>query len=130
MNGIILITHDGIGKAYLKCLKKILNKNLSDLYSINVLPIDSQNDANAKILRIIKKLKKCEGIVVLTDLYGSSPCNYVKKFIAKNFIVISGLNFNMLIRAVSYQDRSLFQLRDKIIDGAFAGIREVKRAAK
>ena len=127
MNGIIILTHNDIGKDLIKCVKIILKKKLSNIFSVNVLPSDNQNNIALKLRGEIAKLKDCNGIIILTDIYGATPCNTAKKFIDKNLIVVSGLNLNMLLKAITYQDTKLCTLSNKVISGAIQGISIVKK---
>ena len=54
------------------------------------------------------------GVLVLTDLYGSTPSNIANRLIeTHNASVISGANLPMLLRILNYPDMSLEALCDK-----------------
>lgn len=74
--------------------------------------------------RIIEDLDQGDGVLILTDLYGSSPSNLAYRFKNKQHIrIVSGLNLSMLIRAMNYYQEDLESLAQKAATGATEGIR-------
>jgi PTS system ascorbate-specific IIA component len=68
------------------------------------------------------------GVLVLTDLYGATPCNIAARLLANPKIrVVSGMNLPMLIRVLNYPDLSLDALADKAVSGGRDGVMRVKR---
>jgi len=62
-------------------------------------------------------------VLVLTDLYGSTPSNIAQKLIAqRNVHVVSGLNLSMLIRILNYPQLPLLELSEKAVSGGKDGI--------
>ena len=73
---------------------------------------------------IIKDLDQGDGVLILTDLYGSSPSNLAYRFKDKQHVrIVSGLNLSMLIRAMNYHQDDLETLAQKAATGATQGIR-------
>ena len=102
MIGILVVTHGEIGKSLIDCAIQILDDQPS---SLEFLSVNSNNDLNqyTKIIsQKINMLEKGNGVLILTDIYGATPCNLLKKFIIKNKVeVIAGINLPMLIKAIS-----------------------------
>ncbi len=74
----------------------------------------------------IAELDQGEGVLALTDLYGSTPCNVVSKLIQQhNLRIVTGLNLSMLIRVMNYPDLDLDELAQKAVSGGREGIRVV-----
>ena len=102
MIGILLVTHGKIGESLIDCAAHIL-----DNYPISVesLSINSNNDLHKYSDIIAKKIKNLEsghGVLIMTDIYGATPCNLLNKFIEEDKVeVVTGINLPMLIKAIS-----------------------------
>ena len=102
MIGILLVTHGKIGESLIDCAAHIL-----DNYPISVesLSINSNNDLHKYSDIIAKKIKNLEsghGVLIMTDIYGATPCNLLSKFIEEDKVeVVTGINLPMLIKAIS-----------------------------
>ena len=67
-------------------------------------------------------------MLVLTDLYGSTPSNIATRLIDRHKLsVISGVNIPMLIRTLNYPEMDMDALCEKAINGARDGIIITKR---
>ena len=111
----LLITHGNLGQSLVECVENNLQKNCNniiDIISLNSLDID----LTKKELDIyVNKNKDCE-IIILTDLYGASSSNIVKKHTSQeNVYAISGLNLPMLMKAVTLKTNDIQIMVDEII---------------
>jgi len=63
------------------------------------------------------------GVLVLTDMYGSTPSNIANSFKQQTDIqVIAGVNLPMFIRILNYPDLSLSEMTEKALSGGHDGI--------
>ncbi len=124
MIGILIVTHGEIGKSLIDCATHILDNNPGSLDSLS---INSNNDLNhyTKIIsQKIKELDNGNGVLILTDIYGATPCNLLKNFIVKNKVeVITGINLPMLIKAISDRKDNLNILLNDSLDCAKKNIK-------
>jgi len=124
MIGILIVTHGEIGKSLIDCATHILDDNPGSLDSLS---INSNNDLNhyTKIIsQKIKELDNGNGVLILTDIYGATPCNLLKNFIVKNKVeVITGINLPMLIKAISDRKDNLNILLNDSLDCAKKNIK-------
>ena len=124
MIGILIVTHGEIGKSLIDCATNILDDNP---ISLDSLSINSNNDLNnyTKIIsQKIKELDNGDGVLILTDIYGATPCNLLKNFIVKNKVeVITGINLPMLIKAISDRKDNLNILLNDSLDCAKKNIK-------
>ena len=102
MVGILLVTHGEIGKSLIDCAAHILD---NQPVSVESLSINSNNDLHKYSDIIAKKIKNLEsghGVLIMTDIYGATPCNLLSKFIEEDKVeVVTGINLPMLIKAIS-----------------------------
>lgn len=121
--GILIISHDGIGPALLGTATAILG---SQPLQTNLLAVYYDSDPGQMIEKAteqIKILDRGAGVLVLTDLYGSTPYNIAKKLIDKNNVhIVSGLNLSMLVRILNYPNLPLAEMSEKALSGGQQGI--------
>lgn len=111
----LLITHGNLGQSLVECVENNLQKKCCDI--IDIISLDSSDiDLTRKELDIyVNKNKDCE-IIILTDLYGASSSNIVKKYTSQeNIYAISGLNLPMLMKAVTLKTNDIQIMVDEII---------------
>jgi len=111
----LLITHGNLGQSLVECVENNLQKNCNniiDIISLNSLDIDL---TRKELDTYVNKNKDCE-IIILTDLYGASSSNIVKKHTSQeNVYAISGLNLPMLMKAVTLKTNDIQIMVDEII---------------
>ena len=111
----LLITHGNLGQSLVECVEKNLQKNCNNI--IDIISLNSSDiDLTRKELDIyVNKNKDCE-IIILTDLYGASSSNIVKKHTSQEHVyAISGLNLPMLMKAVTLKTNDIQIMVDEII---------------
>lgn len=98
MVGIIVVSHENIGKEMVAVVKKII-PDCPNLTSVSIKS-DLPAEANlAKIREAIKAVDSGKGVILLTDLFGGTPANLCITFLEKGKVeVISGVNLPMLIK--------------------------------
>lgn len=121
--GILLITHPGIGTALLSTASRLLDTCPPRIKCLDV-PVDANPETMlTRASRRVLELDDGEGVLVLTDAYGSTPsniaCQLTKSHHAK---VVSGLNLPMLIRVFNYFSENLDSLSHKAVGGGTRGI--------
>jgi len=120
--GVLIITHGNIGESLLDTAIKTLGfcplqtETLSAPQNADVDEID----ALAEIMCM--RLNEGKGVLVLTDMYGSTPSNIANRLMSPEVSVISGINLPMLIRVMNYPKLSLPELINKALTGGHDGI--------
>ena len=111
MVGILLVTHGDIGLALFKSAIHILGKEPSN---IDYISINSNIDINSYEKTIQDKLISLDngkGVLVMSDMYGATPTNILKKLIyPKKYEVITGINLPMLMQALTSRALALDDL--------------------
>ena len=123
MTGLLLITHGSLGDDMLDAAKEIL---CDCPLPAEAIAVDADCDPDQLFETAGKRCDALDdgtGVLVLTDLYGSTPSNIANRLIeTHNASVISGANLPMLLRILNYPDMSLEALCDKAANGARDGI--------
>ncbi len=130
MPGILIVTHNQIGHEMLRSAETILSKQLDGVFTIAIpgnLKPDAVGQYADQVKAAIGTLDKGDGVLILTDLYGSTPSNLAHYFAKdNNVIILAGLNLSMLIRIINHADQPLELLAKIGIVGANKGITEDK----
>jgi PTS system ascorbate-specific IIA component len=71
-----------------------------------------------------RDLDQGEGVLVLADLYGATPCNIGLSLgaLGVKLRCVSGLNLPMLLRVLNYSEKSLPELAEIAATGGRGGI--------
>lgn len=123
--GLLLITHYGIGDALLDVARSTFGKTLP--LEAEILSV-SQNPKPAELIvqaqGLLDKLDEGAGVLVITDMFGSTPSNISTGLLKAGFnvAVVAGLNLPMLIRILNYPQLSLNALAEKALSGGKEGV--------
>jgi len=121
---VLIITHEEIGSALLHAAETALGELP---LPTTVITVNYRTDPEALILKLknlIAKVDKDQGILVLTDLFGSTPSNIAANLqsCSRPIRVVAGLNLPMLIRVMNYACLDLNTLAEKAISGGKDGV--------
>jgi PTS system ascorbate-specific IIA component len=120
---LLLVTHTGVGKILLQTAAEVLGVCPLPAGAVSVA-IDCQPEAVlAETVRLLDALDQGQGVLVLTDLYGSTPSNIACRLRHNDSVrVVSGINLPMLIRILNYPNLDLDELLVKAVSGGRDGV--------
>jgi mannose/fructose-specific phosphotransferase system component IIA len=125
--GLVVVTHGQIGRAMIEVAEFILGQSLASIRFVSFRQSAMEKTGDDEIRKAIDNVDQGSGVLVLTDIGGASPCNYVARLIPSAHVaMVSGLNLAMLIRVWSYRSKPLRQLVKLATDGAIRDIMEYK----
>lgn len=128
MIGILLVTHGSLGEALIQCACHVLNKRPAQLVQLGLSAQDDPLDALPLARQMLAWADGGEGVVVLTDIFGATPCNVAAKLIRPGRVeVIAGVNLPMLLRTLTYRDRDMDTLLQRAISGGCDGVLHVRK---
>ena len=117
-----MITHSDIGKQMLQTATSVFGKNPFRVEILSVDNYDQPNDVKELGQKYVKFLDQGRGVLILTDIIGTTPSNIAKSIDYKNIRVVAGLNLSMLLNVFNYSTDSLNQLANRAVDGGITGI--------
>lgn len=121
--GVLIISHDGIGRALLDTASIAL-----DGCPLRCEVLSASRDADPERLledaeARLRTVDGGAGVLVLTDLYGSTPSNIAMRLGNQERVrIVAGINLPMLIRVLNYPQLELDALVEKAISGGRDGI--------
>jgi len=126
--GIIIITHGQIGRSFIEVAEFILGESLDAVQFLPFRQSAMQATGDEELRRAIAEANRGQGVLVLTDIGGASPCNYVTRVLESNDVaMVSGINLAMLIRVWNYRQKPLSQLVKLATEGAIRDIKEYRK---
>jgi len=130
MIGILLITHGELGKSLIECATHILGDKPASLEALTIENDCAHEKMFSNISEKIKVLDQGKGVLILTDIFGATPCNIITKIIQPGKVdAIAGVNLSMLIRSINYRHEPFDTLIAKAIQGAVDGIIHIQSNA-
>jgi PTS system ascorbate-specific IIA component len=121
--GILLICHNDIGAELIETATDMLERQPLSLAHIDVRQDDDPIDLLNTARRRVAELDGGDGVLVMTDMYGSTPSNIAHRLREQHHVqVISGVNLPMLVRALNYPRLSLADMTAKARSGGRDGI--------
>ena len=122
--GMLLITHGQVGRALVDTAASTLGFCPLDTAVLSITPDSDPDLVDEKARYLARQLDGGEGVLVLTDIYGSTPANVACRLLnAHRAAVVTGVNLPMLIRLFNYPSLSLDELAQKAVSGGQDGIR-------
>ena len=127
--GILIVTHANAGEALLETARAVLGGKLPVPADTFPVPLVCNPDAVARDLqKLCRKLDRGDGVLILTDLYGSTPCNISTSCRRDGVVsVVSGVNLSMLIKVMNYHPLDLAALTEKALEGGRGGVVECNK---
>ena len=129
MNGILIIAHAPLASAFLGCVQHVFPDNAQDVVAFDVQPHQPPEETLAEARVLLKQLgTPCT--LVLTDIFGATPCNVAQKLVdGTTTKLVTGMNLPMLLRAVSYRAEPLDAVVSRAVVGGTQGVMQVAIAA-
>ena len=121
--GLLLITHNTIGSALLESATKMLGICPLLTETLAVSSDSNPDELRAQARGMVEALNQGDGVLILTDMYGSTPSNVAMSVFKEGEIeVVTGVNLPMLVRVLNYCHLDLEHLSAKAVSGGCEGI--------
>ena len=126
MIGILIISHGDLGNSLINCANHVMGKRPEHLVHLGVTIQDDPDVITLNALELLKQLDCGDGVLVLSDICGATPCNIATELVNPGKVeCLSGVNLSMLVRALTYRDKSLESLVEKALSGGKEGVMRI-----
>jgi len=127
MIGVLIVGHDTLPESLAQAVTHVLGQRPEQFevlpMSCNDDPLDVLPRAKAAIARV----DSGEGVLILSDIYGATPCNLVGKLIGPGRVeAVAGVNLPMLVRSLTYRSRDLDTMIRKAVSGGCEGVLQLE----
>lgn len=122
---LFLICHAPSASALKQATEGILHQLPLALKTLDVSPESDPEQLLTQAQTLLQQLPEDEEILILTDLYGSTPSNIARRLLQTlpYGYLLSGVSLNTLVRCMNYAALPLPELIQKLTEGACDGIR-------
>jgi|GraSoiStandDraft_8_1057269.scaffolds.fasta_scaffold143333_2 PTS system mannose-specific IIA component len=98
MIGKLILTHGGLARELLAAAS-VISGSLSGFEALSLDWSDGFDEARSKVAAALEHLDQGEGVLILTDMYGGTPCNIAMTFFKPGKVeVLTGVNLPMVLR--------------------------------
>ncbi|MDH5377742.1 MAG: PTS sugar transporter subunit IIA [Gammaproteobacteria bacterium] len=126
--GVLIVTHNGVGSALLETAKTTLGVCPLNTKILSVPDQCSPGDLVNEGQSYVDELDTGDGVLILTDMFGSTPSNIACALKSTTRLcIVSGLNLPMLIRTLNYPALDLEELATKALSGGREGIGDCQK---
>ena len=123
MIGILIVTHGALGESLIGCASHVLGGVPAQVAALAIHSKDDPNVVLPKAQALVAQLNSGDGVLVLSDMYGATPCNIVTKLWQPDAVAgVAGVNLPMLVRALSYRHELLNVVVEKALSGGREGV--------
>src|SRR3954471_19332023 len=101
MVGLVIATHGRLGEELVATAEQIVGK-LPAVATCAIQPGASPAEIRAQMSDAVKSVDSGDGVVIMADLFGGTPCKESLMLCRQNRIeVLAGINLPMLLKASS-----------------------------
>lgn len=123
MIGILVIAHGTLGESLIHCASHVMGTRPPLMQQLKVGTHDDPAALLPHAQRLVKELDEGQGVLILSDIYGATPCNMVGKLLVPGRVEgVAGVNLPMLVRVLTYRNENLKMLVEKALSGGREGV--------
>ncbi|MGQ0741648.1 MAG: PTS sugar transporter subunit IIA [Alphaproteobacteria bacterium] len=106
MIGIVIVTHNGLAQELASAIEQIVGPQ-QQLHAVGIGPKDDVDLRKSDIAAAIAAVDAGRGVVLVTDMFGGTPCNIALTFLKRGRVeVLAGASLPSLIKLVSVRGKS------------------------
>jgi PTS system ascorbate-specific IIA component len=123
MIGILIVAHGSLGESLIQCATHVMGSRPPRLEQFGIEKNDDPCAIVPLLQQAVTSLDEGDGVLILSDIYGATPCNIVGKVLKPNYVEgVAGVNLPMLVRALTYRNGDLSKLAEKALSGGQEGV--------
>jgi len=126
---ILIIAHAPLAHALRACALHVFPDCGDSVAALDVQPNQPPEESLAQARILLQQLGE-DSTLVLTDVFGATPCNVAQRVIENvRSRLVTGVNLPMLLRAVSYRHEALDAVVTRAVVGGTQGVMQVAISA-
>jgi PTS system ascorbate-specific IIA component len=107
-----------LGDSLVDCVRHVLGVAPAHVRALSVLAKDDAARKEEEARALIAQLDRGRGVLLLSDIYGATPCNIAMRLCEPGRIAgVAGVNLPMLLRVACYSNRPLDELVRRAVEG-------------
>lgn len=128
MIGLVLVSHGRLATEFRAAMEHVVGPQ-KQIETICIGPDDDMESRRKDIVGAIHAVDSGDGVVVLTDMFGGTPCNLaISAMNGSKVEVVAGINLPMLVKLASLREG--FDFDQAVIKAQEAGKKYINIASK
>jgi mannose PTS system EIIA component len=109
MIGLVLVTHGRLAEEFRSALEHVVGPQ-QNMVTVSIGADDELEKRRADIMAAIQTADAGQGVIVLTDMFGGTPCNLAISLLENGRVeVVAGVNLPMLVKLARIRDDSTLE---------------------
>ena len=131
MIGIVLISHGGLAEGILTSAP-MLFPEVSQCESLTLWPEDNPDDFQRRLEEKVRQVDTGDGVFILADLLGGTPCNRAIYLMGERVRILTGLSLPMLVTLLSLREEScdFDAIAEEVLESTRIGTVDVNQILK
>jgi PTS system ascorbate-specific IIA component len=131
MIGILIVAHGSLGESLIDCATYMMGARPERLLPLDITHHPDTGELASSGRQAIERLDDGSGVLVLSDMYGGTPCNTACRMLEPGRVAgVAGVSLPMLMRALTYRHLPLDELVDKALSGGREGVTRIALATE
>ena len=127
MIGLLIAAHGTLGESLIQSATYVLGQPPERLLAIDLMQCPDQESMLKTARERIDAIDVGDGVLVLADIYGATPCNTICKLLRPGRVeAVAGGNLPMLLKVLTYRNEPLNLLADRAACGGSAGVFHIR----
>ena len=121
--GVLLVTHGKLGHFLLETMSDMIGALPLPTDVLEVRRVQATDVLLLQGRRMIERLDRGAGVLLLTDAFGSTPSNIANRLAeAPRTAVVAGINLPMLVKIFNYPQLDLAAMTRAAVEGGQRGV--------
>ena len=127
MIGLVVVAHGGLARELLAATEHVVGAQRGAV-AVSTGPTDDLRAKQAEINAAVAGVDEGDGVVVVTDMFGGTPCNLAIGAMAGEGVeVVYGANLPLLVKLAKVRERPLAEAIEVALDSGRKYIDAAKR---
>ncbi|MCE5300382.1 MAG: PTS sugar transporter subunit IIA [Spirochaetia bacterium] len=131
MVGILIISHSTLAESLKQTVNLIVGEK-ENVGTLSLMKNDKAEDFSVRLKAAVEKMDTGDGVLILADMFGGTPCNTALALYGSNDSVriITGVNLPVIIEAIMHSNRTVDELGKLIMERRDKSIIDAKAIFK
>jgi mannose PTS system EIIA component len=132
MIGILVISHEPLGTALIRCTRHVFGKLPAQLAALDIIPDEDPALALQTARDLLNRINDGTGALVFTDVFGATPSRIARALGEPHRVeVLAGVNLPMLLKALSLRREGMpmEEMVEQLLESARSAVMRVELLA-
>jgi mannose PTS system EIIA component len=132
MIGILVISHEPLGTALIRCTRHVFGKLPAQLAALDIIPDEDPALAQQTARDLLNRINDGTGALVFTDVFGATPSRIARALGEPHRVeVLAGVNLPMLLKALSLRREGMpmEEMVEQLLESARSAVMRVELQA-